>query len=264
MKKIYYIFLFIALLSSCAMQEKVLYLQDNPIEQHVETVDGGEIRLKPNDMVSIYVSSRNTELASVFNLPRIQQTMGSSSSASASSGQNGVLSYTVNDDGNIDFPILGEILVEGLTRQEIVNDVKNRIVISGMLKDPMVTVDFSNLTFSTLGEVANPGQYSITKNRTTILEALSMSGDLTINGQRDRVFLTRRSEGKLITYQLDLRSKDIYMSPAFFVHQNDIIYVEPNKIKSNQTSVNGNTVRSTSFWMSLASFITTITILIVN
>lgn len=247
--------------SSCATQQKVLYLQDRVINEEIETIQGGEIRFKPNDIISIFVTSKTPELAAAFNLPRIQQTIGGTSSQSASSGYSGTLNFTIDPDGNIDYPVLGTLKATGYTKTELAKFIKDKIVLSNLIKDPVVTVEYANLSFSVMGEVTRPGNYSITDERTNILEALSMAGDLTINGVRDRVFLTRRLNDKQITYQLDLKSKDIYQSPAYYIQQKDIIYVEPNKVRTNQSTVNGNTVRSASFWVSIASFLTSITTL---
>ena len=180
MKRILLLTVFIVVFSSCTTQRKILYLQDNVINTEMETIKGGEVRLKTNDEISIFASSKNPELTSVFKLPRVQQTIGGSYSNSESSEQNGVLEYTV---------------------------------------------DFLNLTFSTMCEVSRPSNCKITKDKTTILEALSMSGDLTINGVRDRVFHTRKLNDKLITYQLDIKSTDRYQSPDYYVQQDDMIYI---------------------------------------
>ncbi len=254
--------IFIFALSSCATQEKIVYLQNNVIDTQIETIAGGEIRLQPNDIVSIYVSSRNPELASIFNLPRIQQTIGGNTTSIGSA--NGVIGYTIAPDGNIDFPILGEIEAEGLTKIELADKIRGMIISSNHIKDPIVTVELENLTFSTIGEVTRPGNYRITKDQTTIFDALSLSGDLTIYGLRDRVYLTRRVDNRLVTYKLDLRSKDVYQSPAYFIQQNDVIYVEPNKVRSNQSTVNANTFQSVTFWMSLTSLLTTLTLVFIN
>lgn len=259
--------LMVAVLASCSTQKKIVYLQDNIKNAETATIAGGEIRLQPNDMVSIFVSSRNPELAYVFNLPQISQTITSTSSSMSSGGSSssgGVLSYTVDGNGNIDFPILGDLHVEGMTRTDLAKDIKTRILANGMIKDPIVTVEFANQGFSAIGEVNSPGVYNITKDQTNIFEALSMAGDLTINGVRNNVTLTRKVDGKLISYNLDLTTRNVYNSPAFYVQQNDVIYVQPNRIRSSQATANGNTLRSTSFWMSLASFITTMTLLIIN
>ena len=263
-KRIAFFLVAIIALSSCATQEKILYLQDRVINQEIETFKGGEIRFQPNDIISIFVTSKTPELASVFNLPRVQGAIGNTSSLSASSQYNGTLNFTIDLDGNIDYPVLGTLKVTGYTKTELAKFIKEKILASKLIKDPVVTVEYANLSFSVLGEVARPGKYAITDERTNILEALSMAGDLAITGVRDRVFLTRRLDDKMITYQLDLRSKDIYQSPAYYIQQKDIIYVEPNKVRTNQSTVNGNNVRSTSFWMSLASLLTTITVLIVK
>ncbi|MFI3316985.1 MAG: polysaccharide biosynthesis/export family protein [Rikenellaceae bacterium] len=255
MKRVFLLFL-VVLCCSCATQQKIVYLQDQSVGSEFETIQAGQIRFQPNDVISISVSSKNPELAAIFNKQRAQ-------AGSASSSQT-VLNYTIDDQGNVDFPILGDLHVAGLTRTQAEKEIKNRIIESGLIKDPVVTIDFINLSFSTIGEVGSPGSYNIQKEQLNIFEALSISGDLTIYGVRDRVFLTRNVDGKLITYNLDLRSADVYSSPAFYVQQNDVIYVEPSKIRTNQSTVNGNTVRSASFWMSLASFVTTIVVLIVN
>ncbi|MFI3281054.1 MAG: polysaccharide biosynthesis/export family protein [Rikenellaceae bacterium] len=242
--------------ASCATHQNVVYLQDQVVGSEFETIGGGQIELQPSDVISISVSSKNPELAAVFNKQRAQQ--GSTSSSQT------ILNYTIGNDGYIDFPLLGDIYVAGLTKSELEKKIKDEIISSDLVKDPVVTVEFMNLSFSALGEVASPGSYQIEKEQINIFEALSIAGDLTIYGVRDRVFLTRQIDNKLITYNLDLKSADIYKSPAFYICQNDVIYVEPSKIRANQSTVNGNTVRSASFWMSLASFVTTIVVLIVN
>ncbi len=259
-KKIVLFSVALMLLCSCATRKKILYLQDKEINTEVMLVEGGEIRFQPGDIISIFVNSTKPELAAVFNLPRVQNTVGSQTFlASASSQYNGTLNYTLNSIGEINFPVLGTIMAKGMTKLELAEYIKNEIISNGLINDPVVTVEYANLTFTTMGEVTKPGTYNLRKEKTTILDALGMSGDLTINGVRDRVFLTRQLEdNKIITYQIDLKSDTIYTSPAFFVHQNDLIYVEPNRFRSNQSTVSGNSFSSTSFWISLASLATTI------
>lgn len=255
MKNFLLLILFVILFNSCASQKNIVYLQDNILNTMIETAEGGEIRFKPNDIISIYVSSRKPELASIFN--------GGSNSTDGKISTGSGLGFMVDLEGNIDYPILGEIKVAGFTKIELEKHLKSKIIESKMIDDATVTVEYKNLTFSTIGEVSRPSVYSITKEKTTIFEALSQSGDLLINGLRERVYLTRRVDNALITYQVDLRSRDIYQSPAFYIQQNDMIYVEPNKIRANQSTTNGNTVRTASFWMSLASFLTTMTLIFI-
>ena len=122
-----------------------------------------------------------------------------------------------------------------------------------------------NLAISVLGEVGKPGRYNIDRDKITLLDAISMAGDLTIYGKRDNVYVMRNEGGKQTSYQVNLLSaQDVYSSPAYYLQQNDVIYVEPNSVRARQSTVNGNNVRSTSFWISLASLLTTITVLFVK
>ncbi|WP_295937792.1 polysaccharide biosynthesis/export family protein [uncultured Alistipes sp.] len=260
MRKLALLFALAILLSSCATRRNIAYLQDAQPNMMVLTDKGEFITLRPGDVLYIYVSSKDPELAMLFNLPRIQS--GLDDSESAGGRRSGVLGYTVDSDGCIDFPVLGKLHIAGMKREEVGAFVKETLISQNLIKDPIVTITFSNLTFSAMGEVSRPGQYGINKDKMTILEALSMAGDLTIHGSRDKVFVIRQNEGNRITYQLDLRSTLIYNSPAFYIQQNDVIYVEPNKVKSGQSSVNANNVRSVSLWVSIASFLTTIGVLI--
>ena len=264
-KRIFHLFLVVFVFSSCATQKQISYFQNVQPNVEFEYFEGKDITVQPDDMLSILVSSKNPELAMLFNLSRVQQLVGTDNEKLSLSSSRGELSgYTVNSKGNIDFPVVGEIHIAGQTKEEIVATIKNTLISKDLIKDPIVTVNFINLQFSVIGEVARPGRYNLVKNKTSILEALSMAGDLTIFGQRDKVFLTRDINGKKITYQIDLRSQDVYYSPAFYVQQNDVIYVEPNKVKANQSTVNGNTVQSTSFWISIASLLATIVVIFIN
>lgn len=121
-------------------------------------------------------------------------------------------------------------------------------------------MEFVNLKYSIMGEVKSPGMYSITRDRVTILDAISQAGDMTINGKRDNVLVLRPDTvGQLYAYQVDMRSyENVVNSPVYYIHQNDYIYVEPNKKRANESTVNGNTVRSVSFWISIASFLTSL------
>ena len=153
----------------------------------------------------------------------------------------------------------------GMTREEIAAHIKHELISQDLVKDPVVTVEFMNLTVSVLGEVVHPGRFSIDKDRLTLLDAISMAGDLTVYGKRDNVLVQRDENGKKVLYKVNLNSgHDLYASPVYYLQQNDIVYVEPNSVRARQATVNGNNVRSASFWMSLASLLTTITVLIVK
>ena len=236
------------LLGSCATP-KVAYFTDLKRGTAEQVLNPLEIRIRPEDKISIQVNSKDPLLMNLFNLPIISRQIGTTSGTSNSQGISG---YTINKDGDIDFPVLGHIHVAGMTRAEIASYIKEELVSKNLVKDPVVTVEFMNLTVSVLGEVATPGRFNIEKDKLTLLEALSMAGDLTVYGKKT-------------LYQVNLNSGyDLYASPVYYLQQNDIVYVEPNSMKARQATVNGNNVRSASFWMSLASLLTTITVLIVK
>ena len=173
--------------------------------------------------------------------------------------------YSVDSDGNIDIPVLGKVNVLNCNREQIASKIKQMLTEGGLVNDAVVIVEFDNLYFSVMGEVANPGRFDIKHDRITILDALSMAGDLTINGKRQNIIVWREEGDQYKAYRVDLTSaRDLYSSPVFNLQQKDIVYVEPNDTRKRQSTVNGNTVRSTSFWVSVASLITSITVMIVN
>lgn len=170
------------LLASCNTSEKIVYFQDIAVNQPEQIQESKDITVLPKDQISIVVSSKDPQLAALFNLTRVQYRAGMNSLASGS--YNGEVSgYTLDDQGNIDFPVLGTLHVAGLTKSRIAALIKKRLIDENLVKDPVVTVEFMNLYFSILGEVKNPGKYNITKDQITLLEALSMAGDLTIYGR---------------------------------------------------------------------------------
>lgn len=257
-----------ALLSSCATPKEVVYFQDlQQGDGSLAAVQAKEIRVRPDDKISIIVNSRDPQLTDLFNLPYVSRQLGQTlRSVTSTYGQSqGVSGYTVDSDGNIDFPVLGKIHVEGMTREEIGRCIKDELVGQDLVKDPIVTVEFMNLTVSVMGEVAKPGRYAIERDRITILDALSMAGDLTIYGRRDAVMVQRMEGDTLQVYELNLVSgQDVYNSPAFYLQQNDLVYVAPNDVKVRESTVNGNNIRSTSFWISLGSLLSSVAVLITN
>ncbi len=153
--------------------------------------------------------------------------------------------------------MLGSVKVAGLTRDGVAAHIKNQLISQNLVNDPVVTVEFVNLQYSVMGEVRSPGNYKISRDRVTLLEAISQAGDLNISGKRDNVLVIRPdSTGKLYAYQVDMRSfEDVVNSPVYYIHQNDYIYVEPNRKRANESTVNANTVSSASFWISISSLL---------
>jgi len=263
LKKILLFFLPIIFFSSCVSVKQIGYFQDlhhgNTEQKIVQPID---IKIKSMDKISIVVHSHNSELAGMFNLPIISSRVGGISNTYNSSN-NGICVYTVDQNGDIDFPVLGKINVAGKKREEIASFIKNELINKNLLKDPIVTVEYNNLYFSVLGEVKNPGRYRIDRDRITLLDAISKAGDLTIYGKRENVLVLREKKGIQYSYEVNLcSSENVHSSPAYYLQQNDILYIEPNSKQAGQSTVNGNNIRSTSFWLSLASVITTISVLI--
>lgn len=255
-------YLFVAvLLCSCSTTKQIAYFQDlQPDKSWHEIVTPLEIKIRPEDKISILVNSKDPLLADLFNLPIVSRQIGQNNLSGYAQGLSG---YTVNAAGKIDFPVLGEIYVAGKSRSEIAAHIKNELITQDLVKDPVITVEFMNLTISVLGEVQSPGRYNIVKDKITLLDALSLAGDLTIYGRRENVLVIREEHGVQTVYKTNLCSAaDLYASSAYYLQQNDVVYVEPNSTRSRQSTVNGNNIRSTSFWISLTSLLTTICVLI--
>lgn len=250
---------------SCSTPKEISYFQDlQPGVTELTITDPVEIKVRPKDKLSILVNAQDPKLTNMFNLPIVSQQIGQESTGSSGTIR-GVSGYTVDSFGDINFPVLGKIRVEGMTREQIADYLTKQLKEQELIKDPVVTVEFMNLGVSVLGEVNKPGRISINRDNMTILDALSEAGDLTIFGKREKVLVLRQEDGKQRVYGVNLCSADhIYTSPVYYLQQNDVVYVIPNNTKSRQSTVNGNTVRSTSFWISLASLITSIAVLIVK
>lgn len=267
-RSVFFLFAFVFLMTSCDVSKRITYFQD--IQDH-QTASGKteqptpEIRLRPEDKISIIVNTKVPELTTLFNLPYTTRILGAQSEqVSYTQGSSG---YIIKADGTIDFPVLGMVQAAGKTRDELGEYIKSELINRNLVNDPVVTVEFINLQFSVMGEVRTPGSYKITRDHITLLDALSMAGDLNIDGKRDNVLVLRPdASGNMTAYNVDMRSFDaVQKSPAYYIHQNDYIYVEPNKKRANQSTVNANTVQSASFWISvvslLASVATTISVL---
>ena len=258
--------------SSCDMSKQIVYFQDIQGRQTATSTTeqpSPEIRLRPEDKVSIIVNSKVPELSALFNLPYTARMVGSTSESLGNNSQ-GVSGYIVKSDGTIDFPVLGAVQAAGKTRDELSAHIKAELINRNLINDPVVTVEFVNLQFAVMGEVKSPGKYSITRDHITLLDALSMAGDLSINGKRENVLVLRPdASGNLVAYKVDMRSfDDVQHSPAYYIHQNDYIYVEPNRKRANESTVNANTFESASFWISVVSLVaslaTTISVLMLS
>ncbi|MDE7376162.1 MAG: polysaccharide biosynthesis/export family protein [Muribaculaceae bacterium] len=214
------------------------------------------MKVQPGDKLRIIVTTKDERLSDMFNI----QTTGLTNNSTDVGNQ---LGYTVNPAGEIDFPQIGMQKVAGLTRDQIATLLKKTIENNDLAKDPVVIVDFLNMGVDVLGDVKTPGHYRITNDRFTILEALAMAGDLNITADRSNIKIVREIVGRQEVYEVNLLdAQQLYKSPAFYLQQNDVVYVEPNGKRKRESTINGNTALTYGFWMSLASFIMSTAVLI--
>lgn len=255
------------IMSSCKAPKEVIYFEDLGVghEQSIAAIK--PVRLQDNDKISIMVATTDARLNALFNLPvaNTQLTGGSttgSGTLSTNGGNNGMASYTIDSQGNIDFPVLGKLHVAGMTREEVSEYVRRELITRDLAKNPIVTVEYLNLAVSVLGDVGSPGRQIINSDKYTIIDAIAAAGDIQLTGQRHRVKVLREEDGVQKVYEIDLHSgKDITRSPVYYLRQNDVIYVEPNATKARASTPNGNSAFTPSFWISLVSFALTLGLL---
>ena len=246
-------------LASCRSWQNFMYFQDASDVESINIRNVAELRVRKGDVLSIYVSSRNPESAQPFNLTVSGvSSYGRGTTASGTSMR--AIGYQVDELGDIEFPQLGAIHCEGMTRRELSDYIKGELIKNDFLKDPIVTIEFQNLMVTVLGEVNRPGSYPMTNSHATLFEAIAQAGDLTVYGRRDRVAVIREVDGQRSILYHDLRSKDVFNSPRYYLQQNDIVYVEPNKAKATQSDV--SRWNQPSLWFSfISTFISIVTFL---
>lgn len=236
MNSIKYCFLSITsvifLLSSCASRTDIAYLQNIDSKNSQESKTDYEIKLHPDDMLSVIVAAENPESTAPFNLPQIQ------SNYTIENNQSGIKTYLIDKQGFIDFPVLGRVHLADLTR--IQANKKLVELVSVYIKNPIVNIKILNYKISVLGEVNKPGSYNVASERITILEALSMAGDLTIFGKRTNLILIREIDGRKSYNRIDITNADFLESPFYYLAQNDMIIVEPNKTRINASAYGPN------------------------
>ena len=246
--------------ASCSTYKKINYIQDAQLDTALTMIANQGILIQPMDMISIVVSSRDPELARIYNLPVVTYQAGSESSVSNFNQR--LIGYSVDNDGNIQFPELGTIHVAGLNRWQLAELIREKL--SSLVKDAVVTVQFMNFKISVTGEVTSPGVFDISGDKITIFEAISLARNLTIYGRRDGVYVIREQNGSRTIYQVDLRTVDMFNSPAYYLQQNDVVYVEPNKVRAGQSTINENNLKSVSLWVSIGSFLSTLATLFIS
>jgi len=237
-------------LSSCGSRKDIVYLQDIENDATINQALSYEPVIKCDDMLSVIVAADQPDLTIPFNLPQIQ------GNYQVNDNQEGIKTYLVDAAGYIDFPVIGKVKLAGLTRTQAKNELE--IKIKEYIKEPSVNLRILNYKISVLGEVNKPNTYKIASERVTLLEAISLAGDMTIYGKRNNVLVIREVDGKKTFNRVDLTNKDFISSPFYYLNQNDVVMVEPNKTKIN-SSVIGPNVTVT---ISAISLLTTIAIIL--
>ena len=240
-KKITILFLIAMSVSSCVSRKKIVYFQD--VSTHTQNEGTSpvsyETRLKADDLLLIIVSAPDPLAAQPFNLPLAGVMNSSVGSVDMANVQARYQSYLIDKEGNIQFPVLGKLKLAGLTRIEALSKLNAEL--KKYINEPTVNLRILNYKISVIGEVARSGEFSLVSERITLLEALSMAGDLTIYGNRNRVWVIREADGVKTHNLIDLTSADFLNSPYYYLTQNDVVYVEPNKTKMNSSMVGPNT-----------------------
>lgn len=256
---------------SCEAPKNIAYFQDAEAIRGMMLQSEQLLRLRPEDKINIVVNSADPMLEQQFTLTAstTSNVLGSPNALRTTASRGGSssmpIAYTVDQQGDINFPVLGKISVAGQTRTEVADYITQRLVSRDLVKDPIVTVEFVNLGVNVLGEVRNPGHQDLTNDHYTILDAIARAGDLTINGERESVMVCRHEDGADQTYIIDLTNRQqMLLSPAYYLQQNDVVIVTPNDKAKRGSTLNGNTVLTPSFWISVASLLATITALLIR
>ena len=263
MKKILILFgillLATTLLSSCGTTKQIAYLQNSDSIDFAQSRFLYDARIMPKDQITISVNTTTPEASVPFNL-LLQNSYTQGRSVNSASSV--LMPYLVDNDGFINFPIVGKLKVGGLTKAEAEQLVTEKIrPYMAESENPVVTVTMASYSVSVLGEVNHPGTFQVSREKITILEALAQAGDLTIYGVRDRVKLIREdATGKKSIETLNLCDANIINSPYYYLQQNDVVYVEPNKIKAQNSKVG----QTTTLWFSATSILVSLTSLLYN
>jgi polysaccharide export outer membrane protein len=248
------VFIFLFILTSCVSNKDIAYFQNDEIDQS-KVNNVYRTIFKPDDLLQITISSDDILAVKPFNLPSV--TFGSSSGEVM--GQPKQQYYLIDSKGEIDFPIFGKLKIAGLSREDVIGLLKNKLY-PDYVKDPMITIRISNFKITVMGDVRVPGTYSVENERISILDALGLAGDLNISGRRDNILVQREVDGKKVQYRVNLLSNKINTSPVFYLQQNDIVYVEHNYARIQSASSNTNT----SLFISVTGLIITIVSILIR
>lgn len=265
--KLYLLPIVLLLLGACTSVKNIAYMQD--IDKQMETIAADnnqsyEAKIKPGDLLSITVVSTEPEASRIYNLitPQLQRETLTMTMGNQIYSQPALQGYLVDKDGNINFPVLGDIHVKDMTKKELESYILEKLKPAFTQELPIVTIRIHNYSINVLGEVNSPGNFTTANERLTIFEGLALANDMTIYGKRDNVKVLREdSDGNKTFYTLNLNDKNIINSPAYFLQQNDVVYVEPNQSRANSSkygAAESYRISTMSVLISLATMAVTI------
>lgn len=250
------------MLAACTTPKTVSYFPEWTDGEMITLSDTKGIVLKPADKLSIVINTKSAELNNVLNLPVTSQIIGYSEIQSINQSR-GTSGYTIDPEGYIEFPLVGRVKAAGMTRLELAAHLKRTLEETNVATDAVVTIEYLNLGYSVMGDVSKPGFFEFNTDHLNVLQALSMAGDMNITGDREKVKVIRTDGDKQHIYVLNLQDPKATMaSPAFYLQQNDVVYVDPNDYKKRQSTANASEVTKASFWLSALSVLTTVAVLI--
>lgn len=239
-------------LSSCVSRKDIVYFQNDQIDQ-TKVFNSYKTVFKADDLLQINISAADLDAVKPFNLSAVTYSTTTNRAVGTPQQQ----AYLINNDGYINFPVLGKLKLAGLTRVEVIDLLKKKLD-PDYIKNPSINITISNFSVTVLGAVARPGRFTIPNERITVLEALGLAGDLDIGAVRGNVKVHREENGTKKTYELDLRSNAIFTSPAYYLQQNDVVYAEPNGPSSQDAAYNKNS----GLFISIASLLITVVTLL--
>lgn len=249
-----------ALLTGCGSSEKIAYLQGTErmsAEEFAVATTLYDARIMPKDLLTVVVSTTDPEASRPFNL--IMPTISQGITTSAST-QGQLQTYLVDNNGQIEFPVVGMVTLKGLTKSEAEKKIKG-LLMTYLKEEPVVTVRFVNYKISVIGEVARPNTFTIQNEKVNLMEALAMAGDMTIWGRRDNVKILREdAEGNKRVIMMNLNDPYVIFHPDFYLQQNDVVYVEPNKVKAKNSEIGS----ATGIWLSATSIMISVATLLIN
>ena len=249
----------VIMMGSCGSSKQIAYFQNIDTLSLAASKGLYDAKIMPKDELTITVLTTNPEVSAPFNLT-VNSKVGSS--GQMSSGGGSLQGYLVDNDGDINFPVVGKLHVSGMTKTECEDMIKEKITpYLAKTENPIVTVRTSSYRVTVIGEVSNPKVVPVTTGQISIIEALAQAGDLSIYGKRDNVLLIREdATGEKHSYRLNLNDANLFNSPYYYLQQNDIVYVEPNKVKTMNSTIGS----STTLWFSFVGIVTSVASLVLS